>query len=92
MRRVFIDVDAPFSRGDVNRLGGLNSENITAIIRRMREIATDKVLAVGGALDLTFEPDIVAKEAIHPIIGEVYVFSTRWAAEVPESAQVTPER
>lgn len=93
MRRRLIDVDTVVERHVVDkRAGALAGPALGEIVAAMRDRASALAEGAGGALAPAIPPQIHAIEAIDPTLGDVYAIATRWAVDVPESADVPNQR
>lgn len=91
MKRAQIDVDIVIPLTFAVQNGGFQ-KIMPSVLRMMREEASSRVSEKGGTIVPTIEPDVIAKEGIDPILGESVIVSCRWTVDLPESAEVVPER
>lgn len=81
MRDTFVDVRLEVP---VAELAGL-SDAATQVLERMRDSA-DRLCAESGArLRTDRSPEIIVQQAIHPLLGDMTLFASRWAVVAPES-------
>lgn len=91
MREQFLDVDLVVPRSDVVRAGGFETA-MTDLLRRSREKAVERAEGVRGEVRATQMPEIVVREAVSPLLGDIFVLGTRWKCDVPEGALTAAER
>lgn len=81
MRDTFIDVRLEVP---VRELAALRDAS-QQILERMRDSA-DRLCAEHGArLRTDRAPEIIVEQAMHPLLGDMTLFASRWAVVAPES-------
>lgn len=81
MRDVAVDVllEVP-----VAELRGLDDPG-AVVLERMRDSADRLCAEQGARLRTDRAPEVIVKEAIHPLFGDMTLFASRWFATAPES-------
>lgn len=90
-REQLVDIDLVVTREAVVRAGGFERV-MPDLMRQARHEADERAAGVGGEVRATRQPELVVNEAMHPLLGDVFVMGTRWLCDVPESALTTAER
>lgn len=81
MRDVFVDVLLEVPSRELRGLHDPAGE----VLERLR-VKADQFCADSGArLRTDRAPEIIVNEAIHPLLGDMTLFASRWAAVAPES-------
>lgn len=91
MREQLLDVDLVIPREDIVRGGGFE-HTMSDLLRRSRAKADERAALVGGEVRATQMPEIAMREAVSPILGDIFVLGTRWKCDVPEGALTGAER
>lgn len=91
MREQLLDVDLVVTRESVARAGGFE-RSMADLLRQMRHKADERAADVGGEVRGTQNPELIVNEAMHALLGEVFVLGTRWVCDVPEGALTGAER
>jgi hypothetical protein len=61
------------------------------VLERMRDSA-DRLCAERGArLRTDRAPEIIVQQAMHPLLGDMTLFASRWAAVAPEAGPVSEQ-
>jgi hypothetical protein len=82
VRDTFVDVRLEVS---TRELAGLGDDASQQVLERMRDSA-DRLCAERGArLRTDRAPEIVVQQAMHPLLGDMTLFASRWAAVAPET-------
>ena len=81
MRDLFVDVLLEVPSPELRRLHDPAGE----VLERMRIKADQACDEQGAQLRTDRAPEIVVKEAMHPLLGDMTLFASRWAAVAPES-------
>ena len=81
MRDLFVDVllEVP-----VRELAGVYDPT-RVLYERMREAADAKCAESGARLRTDRAPEVHVREGRHPLIGDMTLVASRWAAVAPES-------
>jgi hypothetical protein len=56
-----------------------------AVLERMRDSADRLCAEQGARLRTDRAPEILVKEGIHPLLGDMTLFASRWAVVAPET-------
>lgn len=83
MRDVFVDV---FLEVPVRELAGLYDPT-QALYERMRESADAKCAEAGARLRTDRAPEVHVREGRHPLLGDMTLVASRWAAVAPEGVR-----
>ena len=83
MRDVFVEVLLEVPAAEVRRL----YDPAQQVLERMRDKADRLCSEQGARLRTDRAPEIVVKEAMHPLLGDMTLFASRWAAVAPESVE-----
>jgi hypothetical protein len=82
VRDTFVDVRLEVS---TRELSGLGDDASQQVLERMRDSA-DRLCAERGArLRTDRAPEIIVQQAMHPLLGDMTLFASRWAAVAPEA-------
>ena len=84
MRDVFVDVLLEVPTGELRVLDNAAQQ----VLERLRDSADRLCSEQGGRLRTDRAPELVVKEAQHPLLGDMTLFASRWAAVAPESVEV----
>ena len=83
MRDTFVDVRLEVPVRELAALPDAGQQ----VLERMRDSA-DRLCAESGArLRTDRAPEIVVQQAMHPLLGDMTLFASRWAVVAPESVQ-----
>lgn len=81
MRDTFVDVRLEVTTRELASLPDAE----TQVFERMRDSA-DRLCAENGAqLRTDRAPEIIVEQAMHPLLGDMTLFASRWAVVAPES-------
>lgn len=81
MRDTFVDVRLEVP---TRELAGLQDAG-TQVLERMRDSADRLCEDSGARLRTDRAPEILVQQAMHPLLGDMTLFASRWAAVVPET-------
>lgn len=81
MRDVFVDVLLEVPSRELRQID--NPEQ--AVLERMRSSADRLCDERGARLRTDRAPEVIVKQAMHPLLGDMTLFATRWAALAPEA-------
>jgi len=83
MRDLFVDVRLEVPVRELAALPDASQQ----VLERMRDSA-DRLCADSGArLRTDRAPEIIVEQAMHPLLGDMTLFASRWAVVAPESVQ-----
>ena len=83
MRDTFVDVRLEVPVRELAALPDASQQ----VLERMRDSA-DRLCAESGArLRTDRAPEIIVQQAMHPLLGDMTLFASRWAVVAPESVQ-----
>lgn len=91
MKIEHIDAEIMLTRADVIADGGFQA-NMAEYLRAMRGAAMSRAESQGGHVVPTAQPELVVKEGIHPLFGDIFILASRWPVEVPDSAVIEMDR
>lgn len=91
MREQLLDVDLVVPRQSIEFGGGF-AVMMPDLMRRAREQAVARAAEVKGEVRSTLMPEVVMREAVSPLLGDIFVLGTRWLCDVPEAALTSAER
>jgi hypothetical protein len=82
VRDTFVDVRLEVSTRELADLGLDASQQV---LERMRDSADRLCEERGARLRTDRAPEIVVQQAMHPLLGDMTLFASRWAAVAPET-------
>lgn len=85
MRDTFVDVRLEVSTQELATL----PDPSTAVFERMRDSADRLCTENGARLRTDRAPEIVVQQAMHPLLGDMTLFASRWAAVAPETVRTS---
>lgn len=91
MREQLLDVDLVIPQKQIIDGGGFERQMVS-IMRQARQKADERAADVGGEVRSTQMPELVVRQAVHALLGDVFVVGSRWKCDVPEQALTTAER
>jgi len=62
----------------------------SAVMERMRDKADRMCDEAGARLRTDRAPEVTVSQAIHPLLGDMTLFASRWAVVAPEDLEPTP--
>ena len=83
MRDVFVDVTLEVPVRELRQL----HDPAQQVVERMRDSADRLCQEQGARLRTDRAPELVVKEAMHPLLGDMTLFASRWAAVAPETVE-----
>jgi hypothetical protein len=81
VRDVFVDVLLEVLSAELRSIP--NPEQV--VLERMRSSADRLCDEQGAKLRTDRAPEVIVKQAMHPLLGDMTLFATRWAALAPEA-------